>query len=171
MVIRDRAGMYLPEPNPYFLFLRFATCHWHAKIQHLKFSMRYWGKTSLICLPCLKAKTHPMTLNMILLSFTSKHNCHGTVSQSQFSAPMEITTAFPSSLHEGDLSSVTFSSADTSKQGDIHPRSPMQNFTFLTFFAHASHPDIRKDPLWQVVLSAKSLTRDAVPICFRKEQV
>lgn len=85
--------MYLPEPNPSFLFLRFAICHWHAKSRHLRFSTRYWRKTSLLVL-CLKSKTHSMALNMILLSFTSKHNCHGTISQSQFSPPMEITTCF-----------------------------------------------------------------------------
>lgn len=71
--------MYLPEPNPCFLFLRFAMCHWHAKNQHLRFSVRYWGKTSLLVLLYLKAKIHPMALNMILLSFTSKHNCHGSL--------------------------------------------------------------------------------------------
>lgn len=148
--------MYLPEPNPSFLFLRFAMCHWHTKSQHLRFSMRYWGKTSLLILVCLKAKTLPVALNMILLSFISKHNCHGTVSQSQFSPPMGITTCLAKLTLQGWPQLCDFSSASTSKQGNLCPISPIQHFTFLTFFAHTSHPDIRKDPLWQVMGSVKS---------------
>lgn len=124
----------------------------------------------MLILVCLKAKTLPMALNMILLSFTSKHNCHGTVSRSQFSPPMEITTCLAKLTLQGRPQLCDFSSANTSKQGDLCPISPIQHFTFLNFCPHIpsrhqKRPFMAGYGKCQVIHQALS-----EPICFRKKQ-
>lgn len=88
-------------------------------------------KSSLLILLCLKVETHPMALNTVLFSFTNT-TAKVQVPQSQFFPPMEIFHTGESSLHEGNLTSMTFSAATSSKQGYTHPISFIQHFTSLS---------------------------------------
>lgn len=120
-------------------------------------------KPPLLILLCLKAKTHPMALNVVLFSFTCKHDCRSTVSQSWFSPLLEILTCFGEFTPQSNLSSTTFSGTNTSKHGHQSCKShPAFYFPFPC--PHITFPDIRKGPSWQMVTQQAP----SAPICFRK---
>lgn len=129
-------------------------------------------KSSLLMLLCLKGETHPMAPNMFFS--LSSANTTAAVQFPRASSPLswKSSPALPSSLHKGNLRSGTFSAANTSKQGHLHPLSPTQNFTFLPFLPthpisrHQKRPFMIDGGKWQVTHHPPS-----APICFRKRAV
>lgn len=123
-------------------------------------------KSSLLMFLCLKGKTHPMAPSMFFS--LSPANTTAAVQFPRASSPL----SWKSSLHKGNLRSMTFSAANTSKQGHLHPLSPTQNFTFLPFLPthpisrHQKRPFMIDGGKWQVTHHPPS-----APICFRKQAV
>lgn len=164
MVTRDSAGMYLPEPNPCFLFLRFAMCHWHAKNQHLRFSVRYWGKTSLLVLLYLKAK-YIQWLWIWFFCLSPANTTAMAVCQSQFSPPMEITTCLAKFTLWGCPQLYDFFISQHQQARRLASQKSHPAFYFPYFFCPHIPSRHQKRPF-----TASQVTQQApsLPICFRK---